>query len=790
MKVLFEKPAKDFFEALPIGNGRLGGMIYGDILREELILNESSMWSGSRQDADREDAAEYLPQIRALLKEGKNYEAEKLFGEHFTCKGAGTAYANGAKAPFGCYQLLGSLHISYFQAVSAGRQDSCGSHNYERYLDLDTGVVTTAFEVGGKKYRREYFASKEQEAVFVHLTCDEPGQMHFSCGLSRDELFKVEKLKGVSYPAILMHGQLSDGINREGGICYGAVLSAVAKGGEVWAEEQRVHVKGADEAWIIVTARTDLSGFMGKNDEDAILAACEDMAKARTASWEEVQKAWKEWYGSQYHSFALFLGGEDNDDVPVKTRLKNVINGERDNGLVALYVQYARYLLITSSQKGGFAANLQGIWAEEIQTPWNGDWHLNAQQMIYWLAEKGNLSDCHVPYLELTKELVEPGKKTAKSYYGAKGFLVHTCTNPWGFTSPCEDAAWGSTTGSGAWQCHHLWEHYLYTMDKEYLAEVYPVMKSAMEFYMDMLVENEKGYLVTSPSSSPENSFLDEQGRICSLCEGPAYDRELILALAGALRQAQYVLKNDTEFIEKLKEIEDKLAPIEIASDGRIKEWSKEYEEPMPYHRHVSHLWGAYPGSLISHEQTPQLAKAALKSLEKRGRTTAGWAISYRMCLWARLRRAEEAYECLQDAFRFATAYNLFNLAYHCDETSQNPILPDNDNETYPFQIDGNQGNAAGVLMMILDDEAKVKTDGSMESHIYLLPALPKAFADGHAKGIKTKGGMEVELSWEAGKLTHVHVTGKAQGSVFVHYNGQVQELSDTVDFEKRGAAW
>lgn len=789
MKLYYNEPAKDFFESIPIGNGRLGAMISGDILREEVVLNESSMWSGSYEDSDREDAAEYLPQIRALLKEGKNYEAEKLFGEHFTCKGPGTAYANGANAPFGCYQLLGRLHISYLQAVSPGRQDSCGSRKYERYLDLDTGIVTVSFEAGGKKYKREYVAVKEQEAIYIHLTCDEPGQVHFSCGIDRDEHFSVEKTDA-DYPALLMKGQLSNGRDWEGGICYGAALSVVAKGGSVRSESQRLHVKDADEAWIVLTARTDLSGFMGREKADAVLVATEELAKARACAWEQVKEDWKRWYETQYHSFVLHLGetkqSKTEETISVTERLARAKKGDLDRELVELYVQFARYLMITSSQKGGLPANLQGIWAEEIQTPWNGDWHLNAQQMIYWLSEKANLSDTHMPYLELTKELVEPGRKTASKYYGARGWLVHTCTNPWGFTSPCEDAAWGSTTGSPAWQCHHLWEHYLYTKDKEYLAEIYPVMKEAAEFYIDMLVENEKGYLVTSPSSSPENSFLDEKGKVCSLCEGPAYDRELILALTDYCLQAQYVLDNDKQFADELCKLRERLAPVEIASDGRIMEWGEEYKEPFPYHRHVSHLWGVYPGSLISLEQTPELAEAAIKSLQKRGRTTAGWAISFRMCLWARLKNGEEAYKCLQDAFLFATARNLFNLAYHSNETCQNPVMPEDDNETYPFQIDGNQGNASGVLMMLMDDYAVVKEDGDMEIHIYLLPALPEQFATGYVKGMKTKGDMELSMEWKDGKLLWVEITGCKGTKAFVHYQGKSEEIClDTGRFKK-----
>ena len=389
--------------------------------------------------------------------------------------------------------------------------------------------------------------------------------------------------------------------------------------------------------------------------------------------------------------------------------------------------------------------------------------------MIYWLVERGNLSKNHIPYLRLTEELVEPGEKTAQAYYHARGWLAHTCTNPWGFTSPCEDASWGSTTGSPAWQCHHLWEHYLYTLDQEYLEKIYPVMKGAMLFYMDIMVENEEGYLVTSPSSSPENWFLDDEGRLCALCEGPAYDRELVIALTESCMQAGRILQKDASFVEELKSLRKKLAPVQIGEDGRIMEWGKEYKEPFPYHRHLSHLWGVFPGNLISKEKTPEYAEAAEKSLKMRGMTTAGWAIAYRACLFARLRNGEEAFSCWKEAMKYATAYNLMNLAYHCDETDPNPPLIDLENSRYPFQIDGNQGNAASILLMILDDELEFMEDGTFVSHLYLLPALPKELSTGHVKGIRGNGTLTIDMVWHAGKVMELSVKGPENVKVIVH---------------------
>ncbi len=787
MKLMFQRPARDFFEAIPIGNGRLGAMVSGEIVRESITLNESSMWSGSSEDAEREEAAQYLPQIRAYLREGKNYEAQQLFAKYFTCKGKGSNFGCGAKAPFGCYQVLGRLLLSYQQAVSSGRPNSSEYHDYQRVLNLDMGITTVSFEVGGHHYTKEYFVSAVDQALILHITCKEKGEINISCGLDRDEHFAIQKSDDLE--CLIMTGQLDDGCDAQKGVRYAAALGAHAVGGRICVESQRILIQDADEAWIYVTARTDLSGFMGRKTCDPVAEAVDDLVRVRSRNYDEIMADFRAWYQKQYHSMEIELGETDADKEaqPIDERIKHFLMGGEDIGLATLYVQYARYLLLSSSQLGELPANLQGIWAEEIQTPWNGDWHLNAQQMIYWLAEKGNLSKCHVPYLELTKELAVHGQKTAKAYYGADGWLVHTFTNPWGFTAPGEDASWGSTTGSPAWQCHHLWEHYLYTEDKEYLKDVYPAMKGAALFYMDMLVENAQGYLVTSPSSSPENSFLDEEGRACALCEGPAYDRELLLALFNYCIQAQYVLKDDPEFADRCQGLLKRLAPIEVASDGRIMEWDKEYPEALPYHRHVSHLWGVYPGSVISKEQTPELAEAALRSLKERGRTTAGWAISYRMCLWARLRRGEEAYGCFEDAMWYATAYNMLNLAFHCDENSKTPPPIDLDKNRYPFQIDGNQGNATGILLMLQDDEARVLKDGSLDIHIYLLPALPKAFAKrGKLIGVKAKGGFELAFTWENGQLTWLSVKGNKGAKCTLHYHGMQETITlENGSFEK-----
>jgi len=781
-KLIFDAPATDFLEAIPIGNGRIGAMIYGEVLREQVILNESSMWSGSREEANRKDALVYLPQIRKLLKDGQNYEAEQLFAEHFTCQGRGSNFGHGSDAPYGCYQVLGRLHLSYFQAISSGREWCYAVENYLRSLDLVKGTSKIEFTIRGTDYRREWIVSKSQEALYMNLTASKKGRISFSLGLDRDECYDIEKIDDTT---IRMTGQLDDGWGKNQGITYACAVSVVVCNGIIKKEKHRVHVSNADEATVIITIRTDLAGFMGRkkvNPKEAVLL---DMEKARMITYQAAKEEYTAWYQSQSLCMELKFGNAAvNEQLPTPERIKRFVKGERDPGLIALYVQFAKHQMIASSQKGEFAANLQGLWSDEVQTPWNGDWHLNAQQQIYWLVEKAGLSENHLPFIELTKALVEPGEETAKKYYGSRGWIVHTMTNPWGFTAPLEDSSWGSTTGSSAWQCHHLFEHYLYTRDAVYLRSIYPVMKGAAEFFMDMLVEDrETGYLVTSPSSSPENVFLDNKGRRCSLCEGPSYDRALVRALFDYCMQAQYILQDDDVSLSELKEKYDRLAPIEIASDGRIKEWGKEYPEILPFHRHLSHLWGVYPGNQISYEKTPGLARAAEKTLIARGRTTAGWAIGYRLCLAARLRNPVEGMGYLRDTFKMATSPNLMNLAYHCSENLLHHKLPEIGTAKHQFQLDGNQANAAGVLLFLMDDDARVMESGEMDVQIHLLPALPEELDSGSIKGLCAKGKINISMSWKNGLLIHAALNGIPETTARVRYREEERHII----FDKEG---
>lgn len=759
--------ANNFFEALPIGNGRLGGMIFGHPCKDRIILNESTMWSGSPQDSDRPDAHQYLPEIRRLLMEGRNYEAQELFSQHFTCQGEGTMFANAANGAFGCYQVLGTLRFFFFQQISFSHQSGDDIKDYARDLELNNAKARVSFRNYSGDFTREYICSYPDQVLAAHFTAKKPGSINFAVALDREENFETCLLPDQT---LQMTGELPDGKSGQG-VRYACHVKISAVGGEVFTNSGRLCVAGADEATVYVTAATNMKDFLGRNLNDEIGASQAEVNAAWKKGWEAIYRNHLQDYQKLYlRNEIAFAKPVDYSRMDLKKRILEYSPEREDYGLIELYYHYARYLLISSSREDGLPCNLQGIWAQEIQTPWNGDWHLNAQQELYWLAETGNLSECHVPYLRLTQALVEPGRKTAKAYYKMRGWLAHTCTNPWGFTSPCEDASWGSTTGSAAWQCHHLWDHFLYTCDMEYLEWAYQIMKEAALFYIDMLVEEpEKRYLVTSPSSSPENWFYDEEGRKTALCMGPAYDTELVRSLFEYCIQAEKVLGRDQEFGKLLQDKISRMAPIQITSDGRIMEWLKEYKEALVHHRHLSHLWGLYPGFLISREKTPELAQAAARTLEVRGITTAGWANAYRMVTWAKLRDPDKVFEAISMAFRASTSPNLLNLAFHCDENAKEPELPDIANNFYPFQMDGNEGHSAGIALMLADDCAKVLEDGSMDITVYLKPALPKQLQEGYVKGMKLRGGFVLSYAWSK--------DGTVEGSLYNQYGNKAAVL-------------
>ncbi len=722
-----------------MGNGRIGLMPDGGVEKERILLNEITMWSGSQQDTDNPDALHALPHIRELLFEGRNDEAQRLMYRTFVCKGAGSAHGNGANAPYGSYQLVGHLLLDYRYDTDPEEVSA-----YRRELDLEEAVASVSFQKGKTRYRREVFTSFSGDLGVIRLTADRKRALNFSVGLHRPEYCTIF----TEGDDLVMQGRLPDGVDTAEmkGTQYGVrVRILLPRGGTLTPNGFALSVANASEAILLVSMATDYFDRKGPEGEIMKLLAAAEQKEYAALRREHISDYWE-----LFGRVTLDLGSSERSHWPIDRRLRDFQEDDGDPTLAALYFQFGRYLLISSTRPGGLPPNLQGLWCNTIRTPWNGDYHLNINlQMNLWPAEPTNLSELHLPLIEWTKQQVRSGERTAKAFYDARGWVTHILGNVWEFTAPGEHPSWGATNTSAAWLCQHLYQHYLYTKDTAYLREVYTVLRGAALFFADMLVRDPRnGYLVTAPTTSPENTFRMANGKVVSITAGSTMDNQIIRELFTHTIEAAGIIGTDSAFVAELKEKRSELMPTTIGRDGRILEWLEPFEEAEPTHRHVSHLYGLYPGDEISVERTPELAEAARKSLVVRGDKSTGWSMAWKINFWARLLDGNHAYKLLKDLLRPCVQKGT-------NKVSGGGTYPNLFCSHPPFQIDGNFGGCAGIAEMLVQ---------SQSGQIELLPALPDAWPTGSFSGLKIRGGGEVSVKWENGRLKEATLKATTPG--------------------------
>lgn len=744
----YDSPAAIWEACVPLGNGKLGAMPDGGISKETITLNDITLWSGSPQDADNVEAYKYLPQIQELLLQNKNIEAQKLMDKYFKCQGEGSALGNGANAPYGTFQVLGTLNIQYdYKNLNV---DSV--KNYKRNLNLNNAIATTFFDIEDVHFNREYFTSFNNDVFITKLEADKKEYINVALSLNRPERYTV-KAEGNK---LIMFGELNSGTPDKEGMKYQTELEVVADEGIVKVENDTIYVNDANACIIYLVNNTDYKNLDYKSLNEKQLKD----AKATTYAKELTKH--KENYRKYFTTSMMNIGGKSLDSIPTDLRLNKFAEQNDDNGLINLYYQFGRYLLISSTRPGLLAPNLQGLWANTISTPWNGDYHLNINiQMNHWPLEITNLGELNEPFYTLVQDMVPNGEKTAKAYYNADGWVAHVITNLWQFTSPGEHYSWGSYNTGSAWICQTLWSHYEYSKDQYYLKQIYPILKGSSKFYLNTLIkEPTNEWLVTAPSNSPENGFYLPSGEIAHVCMGPTIDNQIIRYLFSKTLEAAETCDVDISFQESLKQAIKQLPPNQVGKDGRLMEWLEEYEEPEPHHRHISHLWGLYPGDEIN-TNTPEWMEAAEKSLIARGDYATGWSSAWKTNLWARLKNGDKALNLLSTLLYPVVDEN--KKAHNRAGSYPNLFCAHP-----PFQIDGNFGGTAGIAEMLLQ---------SHEGYISVLPALPSLWDSGEFQGICTRDGGVVDLVWKNKKIESLKLSSKLDNTFKIKLDNQPTKI-------------
>ncbi|WP_235336196.1 glycosyl hydrolase family 95 catalytic domain-containing protein [Pontibacter korlensis] len=731
MKLWYNQPASNWNEALPIGNGRIGAMVFGTPAQERLQLNEETVWAGGPNNNVKADAQAIIPKLRQLLFEGKYKDAQELADKEMT------PYGNSGMP----YQLVGNLLLNF--------PTHSNYENYYRELDIERAVATVTYMVDGVTYKRETFASFPDQVLVVRLTADVPGKLSFNARLTSPMNHVLHKEED----QLVLSGTTSDHEDQKGKVKFQAHLKALSDGGKVSVKKGEVEVKNANSATLYISMASNFVNYKDISG-DANKKASAYLSNAVAKSYNSALEAHVAVYSAYYNRVALDLGITKAINKPTDIRIAEFSTTD-DPHLAALYFQYGRYLLISSSQPGTQPANLQGIWNDSMSPPWDSKYTININtEMNYWPAEVTNLSELHYPLFDMLKDLSVTGQESASKIYGAKGWMLHHNTDIWRITGQVDPAYYGLWPMGGVWLSQHLWDHYLFTGDKEFLQEYYPVLKGATEYIIDVLQEEpEHNWLVVAPSISPENGY-DPEKKI-AITAGATMDNQLVFDLLSKTMNAAQILDTDKEFQEQLANKIERIPPMQVGKHGQLQEWLHDWDDPNDRHRHVSHLYGLYPSNQISPYRTPKLFDAARTSLIHRGDPSTGWSMGWKVNLWARLLDGNHAYKLLTNQLRLVT-----------ERDGPGGTYPNMLDAHPPFQIDGNFGCTAGIAEMLVQ---------SHDGVLHILPALPENWTNGSVKGLKARGGYEVDLSWKSGKLDRLVVKSSLGGNCRIRVHDPIR---------------